>query len=257
MTTKQDWVVDPLADPLKSKQAKAAYGDLIVDYPKIVRSHSDNPVPQQQYGLVSWMLFKEPKILPNGDPVYGVFKIRGNYSDVDLAKSRAADIVRSQDSRNKVHVVNTGAWFPITNNLGASQDVVNVDVDDPGAAIRAAAAKENEAEQDRIKRELKERKDEVLSGADYHDDPESLTFYTMTRVTWMGQLERLEQLKKEAENVEKKLAITRKLLHSLEKNHPEYTKQWIEHWNVERRRAGIPDVAPTPEQTAQYEKFDS
>lgn len=259
-STTPEWL-DATHPPLEGAQAKTAVVSLISDrsppasgeYPKIVRSQTDIPLANQSFGLVSWMLFPEPKKLKSGKPVYGFIKIRGNYTDVDLCKNRAADIIRVQDSRNKINILPVGSWLPITDDDGVTREVVNVNTDEDGLApIREAAAKESEKEQARIMREVRERAEEVKHGKDYNDDLEHIDYYTMKRVTWMRLLERRQILQKEMDSIGDKLLDTRKLLFKLEQSHPNYTTGWIDHYNIERRKTKIPDYIPSSAQEEEY-----
>lgn len=255
--------LDPTHPPLEGKEAKEAVKDLIVDktpapghYPKIVRSQIDLPVSQQECGLASWMLFKEPKKLQNGSLVHGFIKLRGNYGDANLCKNRAAEIIRVQDSKNKINILPVGAWLPITDDDSTTRETVNVNVDeDPLTPMRESAVKDAEKDQARIMREVRERAEEVKNAKDYNDDTEHIDFYTMKRVTWMRLLERRQILEKEIDSISDKLKDTRKLLHNLEKQHPNYQEDWIDNYNKERRKTRIPDYVPSSAQEEEYSRY--
>jgi len=252
--------LDATHPTLEGVQAKAAVSALISDkspkdegYPKIVRSQTDIPLAQQAYGLASWMLFAEPKKLQSGKPVYGFIKLRGNYADIDLCKNRAADIIRVQDSKNKINVLPVGCWLPITDDDGVTKEIVNIQTDnDPLTPMREAAAKETEKEQQRIMREVRERTEEVKNSKDYNDDTEHIDYYTMKRVTWMRLIEERQILEMKIKSINEKARDTRKLLFGMEKRHPEYETSWIDHYNVERRKTKIPDHVPSSALQEEY-----
>src|SRR5437868_13530656 len=76
--------LDPYHPSLTGDTGRSASQAKVSTFPEVVRSQRDQPIPQQSMGLVSFMLFKEPKKLQTGTNAYGFFKIRGNYSDVDI-----------------------------------------------------------------------------------------------------------------------------------------------------------------------------
>ncbi len=249
--------LDPTHPDLKGAPAREAVKDLIIPtYPKVIRSQTDLPVTQQQCGLVSWQLFKEPKKLTNGSIVYGFFKLRGNYSDANQCKNRAADIIRTQDSKNKIRLAPVGAWLPITDSDDVSKETVNVSDDTDGmTAAKELAAKETEGEQARIMKEVRDRAEEVTTSKDYNDDPDHINYYTMKRVGWLRMIEHRDQERKKLEELEKKISISRKLLHSLETKHPTFATDWIDNYNIERRRVKIPDYTPSVVEDEEYKKF--
>jgi hypothetical protein len=257
--------LDPTHPTLEGNEAKLAVSNLIVEvksdqtYTKVIRSQTDIPVAQQQCGLISWMLFEEPKKLKSGKPVYGFMKLRGNWSDADMAKNRAADIIRTQDSKNKINLIPIGSWVPITDDDSVSRETINVNTDDDPSGLsgmKENAAKELEKEQDRIKREIRERAEEVKNSKDYNDDQDHIDFYTMKRVTWMRLAEERNRLTKQIESVEQKINTTRKVCYGLEQKHPEYKQDWIDNYNKERRKSRIPDYLPGKAEEEEYNKYN-
>lgn len=250
--------LDPTYPPIQGIEAKNAVNDLMVsasNYPKIVRSQQDVPIPQQDYGLISWNLFKEPKTLPGGKNVYGFFKLRGNYPDVNMCKNRSAEIIRNQDSKNKILILPVGQWLPITEDEATVKENIEVDSSQSADPMKEAAIKTREDEEKRIMRELKEREEEVKNAKDLNDDPEHIDFYTMKRVTWSSLVTERDAMKKKLENIDKKIVIVRRLLYGLEKKFPEYSKLWIDVYNQERRKSGIPDLIPNAHHEKEYDEM--
>lgn len=251
----QGWKV-PGYPVLSGEVGEAAVHGKLVHYPQVLRGDRDYPVPQQGMGLISFMLFKEPRKLRTGAPVYGFFKLRGNYSDADMCKNKAADIIRNQDSLNKIRVAEVGAWLPITDEErdGVVQEVVDVKVDATEKdKLREEAIKDERMKAERIMRELKEREKEVVNARDYNDDPDGLDYYTMKKVAWQRLRETIEIQKRKTQDLEEKLKITRALLANLDEKHPEYVTGYIEHLNVERRKSGFPDYVPNEEENKIYD----
>lgn len=251
---KVDWMV-PGYPVLSGEVGTAAVQGKIVSFPQVVRSNKDFPVPQQSMGMISFQFFDEPKKLASGRSVYGFFKLRGNYSDENMCKTKATDIICNQDSRNKIKIAEVGAWLPITDEEGGGivKETVNVNVDaSEQDKLREAAILEERKKAERVVREIRDREEEVKNGKDYNDEPDSLDYYTMKRVTWLRLEEQLELLKSQIVSIETKRTDTRALLAGMEKDHPDYSANWIENYNVERRKAGIPDYIPSEKQEGLY-----
>jgi len=243
----------PSHPPLTGDQGEAAVEGQLLSYPQVTRGNKDYPLSQQVIGLVSFMLFKEPKKLKTGQSVYGFLKLRGNYSDADMAKAKAADIIRVQDSKNKIKLVEVGGWVPITEEEQMVKEVVDVKLEENEQdKLREAAIVEEKNKRDQVMRELREREEEVKNGRDYNDDPQSLDFYTMKKVAWLRLSENIELEKKKITSLEEKLKITRGILAGLDVSHPEYNHEWINNYNIERRKSGIPDYRPSEKEDQQY-----
>lgn len=246
------WLV-PTHPPLEGDVAKAAVDGQILHYPNVVRSNTDDPVSKQHTGLISFMILKEPRKLKNGSPLYGFFKLRGNWADQPQAESKASRIVREQDSKYKIRVVNVGDWLPLTDDDSLVKKNVNVNLDATDEERqREIAVREEQSKQNRIMKELKEREEEVKNAQDYNDDTESLDFYTMKRVAWLRIQENIFLLRNQISQLEGKLESTRDLLRDHDNKHPKYAEEWIENYNKERRKAGIPDYTPGSKEEEAY-----
>jgi len=248
-----DWLV-PGYPPLSGEVGEAAVRGKTVYYPEVIRGQKDYPVPQQGMGLISFMLFREPKKLQSGAPLYGFAKMRGNYSDVDMCKSKASDIIRSQDSRSKIKVVEVGSWFPITEEeRGIVEETVDVKEEETDKdKLREQAMKEEKAKAQRIMKELKDREKEITESRDYNEDPESLDYYTMKMVAWQRLHEAIEIEKNKIKSLEEKWVVTRKLLSELDEKNPTYVEAYVKNLNKERRKAGIPDYVPSEKELELY-----
>lgn len=250
--TSPEWLV-PDYPPLKYDDAtgKAAVDGQLVSYPKVVRTMTDPPIPNQSLSLVSFSLFKEPRTLRNGVPVYGFVKIRGTCNDESQARFMGSKIVREVDSKYQVRIAPTGAWVPITDENAFVKDVQDVRMNDDELHLQDEAAKEKQAKQRQVMREIREREEEAKSG-DVYDDPTSLTYYSMRRVTANRLMESRESVKTQMETINSTLRKVEKELKRLEVTHPEYEEEWVERYNVERRKGGLPDYVPNEDQISEY-----
>ena len=226
---------------------QAAVAGQLVHYPKVVRTMTDPPLTSQKLACVSFMLFKESRKLSNGVPVYGYVKMRGNWADESQATFEASKIIKEVDSKYPIRVAPVGAWVPITDEEAFVKDHLDVRMNDEEIHLRDAAVKEKMADQRRIKRELEEREAELKSG-DISDDPTSLTYYSMRRVTENVLMESYDRQLAQFESTKKILHKVRVELKKLEVSNPEYIDQWIDRYDEERKKAGIPNYVPSEEQ---------
>lgn len=247
-------IADPLHPPISGREAENAVNDLLV-YPKILRGNTDRPVGQQNYGLLSFLLLKEPKKTESGKPCYGFIKLRGNYADKNLCANEASRIIREQDSANKIRIIEVGSWVPITDDDGTSEKIdVRTDTPAEEEKMKREAMKQREEESARIMREIKERTEEVKNAPDLNDDKESLDYYVMSYVTWMRLQENMEQFRAKTKDLENKWKKVRRTLVDLDEKHPEYNTVWLDRYNEERRKTKIPDFIPGPEQDELYKQ---
>lgn len=243
-----EWLV-PNYPPLKCEDnvGQAAIEGQIHFYPKVVRTMTDPPLTGQRFSCLSFMFFKEPRKLSNGLPVYGYVKSRGNWADESQARFESAKIIREIDSKYQIRIAQTGVWYPLTDEQAFIQDHVDVRMNKEEVHLRDEAVKEKIAEQNRIKRELREREEELKQEGDIYDDPTSLTYYSMRRVTEKTLMESMERQIKQLENTKNVILKVQKELKKLEMEHPEYTDEWVERYNMERRKGGVPDYVPSEE----------
>lgn len=247
-------VLDPTHPALTGDEANAAVQNQLIYYPQVVRSQTDTPVSKQHMGLISFMMLAEPRQTKDGKKILGFFKLRGNWSDLEQAESKGARIIREEDSRYKIRVVDVGVWLPLCDDDSLVKKNVNINLnatDDERHREDAARAEESKRRQ--IMREIKEREIEVKSGKDYNDDEADLNFYTLKRVTWMRMRENLESLENQRNSISKKLIETREKIRELDDKFPDHKDNWLDLYNTERRKAGIPDYTPSQKEQVEFE----
>lgn len=241
MTSKSQLNFDPEAPPLTKKELKEAKKVLIHKFPKVTRTKFDPPIPNQDILNISFMFLEKPQ---NG--VYGFFKPRGAYSLDANNKSKGADdrsefLIKEVDSCHVIHQVNMGHWNPITNNEEYTLDQMDIQTKEQEIQLRDRAQKENHIKAQRQKREISEREEELRTN-DKLDDPNSLEYYTTKQVShhelknYIKQgKEKLNDLKKKMRNIEKEIVV-------INKDHPTYVNQWLDLYNKERLKSGLPEV---------------
>ena len=245
---------DPYADPLTGEDGRAACEQLIKQFTKVVRTDRDPPIASQQVGLISMKLFSTPHDV-EGKPVYGLLKLRGNYGSSSSAASEAARLIKNTDSVNIIYNAPVGAWVPITENISACEDRVDVKTDDSQQALYDDASKEKKEEKLKIMREIREREEELKNGTDAYNEKFGLDFYVYRRVTELRLSEHIVKLKEQIEQVDKKRLYVRKSLAYLEQRNPDHTKVWVERYNEERTKSGIPGYIPDADIVREYEEF--
>jgi Family of unknown function (DUF5832) len=249
-----EWLVNDFP-ALTGHMARAAVNGQVEIFPQVVRSMSDPPIAQQKVGNVSFMLFNEPKKLKSGKPVYGFIKLRGNWSDDNLAKKEASKIICEHDSKYKIRIAPVGEWVPLTEDESVVKEQFDIKTtDSPQVQLRDQAVKEKEEENAKIMKELRDKEEELKK--DLYDDQTSLDFYTMKRVTDLRLNENLDIYYKKIEEIKGKIIDTRKITKTLEKDHPEYTSQWLDNYNRELRKAGVPDHIPNVKLMKEYENLN-
>jgi hypothetical protein len=246
-------VVDPSHDNLTPSETALAAKDLI-KYPQVVRGHEDEPIPNQEVGLFSFNLFREPKKMQSGHLAYGFVKFRGNYSSNETATAKATSIIKTQDSTNEVLIFPVGQWYPITTDPNIVTDRLDVKMNDNDKQLRDQAAKEKQEDDKKIMRQIKEREEECKSH-DHYDDTRSLDFYTMKRNTEKFLTEAIEAARTKLEESELKRRTVWNILRQIEVDYPEYPDTWLDRYNQERAKAGIPEYIPSDKQFQDYNNY--
>jgi hypothetical protein len=243
----------PNYPPLNAGQvASAAYEGQIITYPCINRTNIDPPIIHQKYANISFMLFDIPRRFRD-KPIYGFIKVRGNHESEAVAREDAMRIVRDIDSKHLIQIAPVGQWVPITENLSCIKDLYDVKDENQEVQLRDEVAKEKERENQRKINEIKEAADKLVNDGDIYDDPESAKFYAMKRVTEMTLTESNRALYLKYISIQKKIIEQRIILKKLEQNHPEYSTEWIQIYNDERKKTGLPSFIPGAKQFQEYE----
>jgi hypothetical protein len=168
----------------------------------------------------------------------------------------AFKIVREQDSKYPLRIAPVGCWIPLSDDDAIVNRNTNINTEEEENPAREAALREEERKREKIMKELKEREEEVKTAKDYNEDKESIDFYTMKMVVWMRLQENIDIERKKLRELEGKLVDTRAILSGLDKSHPSFNEDWIDNYNKERRKAGIPDYVPGEAQMKTYRDSD-
>ncbi len=230
-----------------------------VVYPKVVRDEIDPAIPGQACGNISFMLFTEKRVLRSGYPVYGFFKLRGNHSANTWAKKDAERIILDVDSKYAVKSSPVGHWLPITDDTRFCQELIDAapekssDGTQEIDSMRSEAVKKKETDRKRRQKEIEDRMEDVKSG-DIDDDPETLRYYSMHRVTEWRLTERRDIQEKLLKKAKDKLLEIRRELKEIEVEHPGYADDWVDCYNIERAKGGIAPHIPGEDDFKEYEE---
>lgn len=243
----------------KDNVGRAAVNGQLIPYPKVVRGSSD-PLPRGQDGThsnFSFMILDEPKVTKEGGKIYGFGIIRGHHKTHQLACDDAERLIRTHDSKNQVLVVPNGEWFCLTSDPNYYSEQKNVDVTkskEEDEELKKSQAKRI-AEQQRITREIKEREEAIRNSKDIRENPKSLDYYTMRRVTLNSLIDERENLTNRLESVKTIMTKVMKELNELEKTNPEYIDQWVDRYNVDRLKVSCPAYVPSDKEIELYQKL--
>lgn len=225
---------------------RAAVNGQLVRYPQIARDLTDPPIPQQQFVNISYMLLDDPRTLENGKREYGMLNVRGTWPTRTAAEKDGKRIIREVDSRNLVLVVPVGQWIKITDDTSHIGDKIDVktDDDDSKPALRDEVALRRRREEERKIREIKEHEEEMLAE---ERDPRTvdelentLEGYIKKRVKEITHLEIRQKFEEQMHALDYLMTENANVLAVLERDHPEYSTQWLEGYNDQRNKYGVP-----------------
>lgn len=211
-------------------------------FPRSVKSTTDPILMGQEYGLISFTPAHD--VQPNKNGIYGVMKLRGNFSTIDESEKYAERLIRTHDSYNEIHVVRTGQVFPLTKKTELVEETINVDINKEADKIVSESVKEKRNKekiemkniQEREKKLLKENQ-EILKD-EYKQDP--IDEYTMLRVKKAQLMWTLIQTKKRInDEILPALKKTKKSIMEMNEEYPEFDKMYYDRYIEARKSVGI------------------
>ena len=248
-----DWMI-PDYPPLKGDVLKEAVQGQMIKYPMVTRDWQDPPIANQVYSNLSFMFLNKPHTLKSGGKLYGFVKARGNWPTEDSATGDGSRIIREVDSRYQVRIGLVGVWHPITPDNAVVSDLFDVEMKKGEHQLRGQAAKDAEAEQRKIQRELREREQTLREEKDINEDKDDIRYYTMRRYTDMKLNEALGAARKKIADMRYNLLKCRLELKQLELKHPTHTDNWLDVYNAERAKTGIGAYVPGKHEFDDYEE---
>jgi Family of unknown function (DUF5832) len=251
-------VRDQFEPVLSREELESAKTVNLVDFPvkRVIRSDVDPPILDQNVGLVSFVIFKQPQKTKTGELCFGLFKLRGNYQNEKDCDARASLIIRETDSANRIFVSPVGKWLPLTSDLNFAKDFLDVKINEDEIQLRDQAAKEKQSDSKKVLNELNDRIEKLTRpDDDIYSDRTTLRYYAMRRITEMKVLEEVGNYMKKLDSMRETLVQVRTELKNLEAEHSDYSGQWISLWNEERKKTGTPAFLESPGQFKDYENW--
>lgn len=218
--------------------------------------------------------------------VLGFIKLRGNYVDKLTAEIESSKIIKEQDSRHKILLGPVGGWLPITDADEFVKEKLDVKTEKEKYELRDKKARKKTQEEERKIREIKEReelmredernskarsvlleeerktrelreREELMREEERNDkdDSESINHYTARRVTEMKLYEQERIYERKILEIREKLFGVRKELKTLDEKYPSYDKEWLEVYNVARRKVKVPDFIPDEKNLEEYKNW--
>lgn len=212
-------------------------------------SDFDRPIPGQTVGLVSYVIFEKPRELPdNMGKCYGVFKIRGNHPNKTEAIEKSKEL-SELDPKNKVLVAEVGKWVPIVSNPDLFSDqTIEVKRDDKQPfALNDEVNKELRRKNDAGVREVQERMEHLKTMDERTETEGTLEAYIKARRVVTTLWENIRRYESEIKDIWRKLEDYTPRMLSMERSHPEYSEDWLEVYNKERRATRLPEYVDLPE----------
>jgi len=227
-------------------------------YPKVIRCLEDPPIPGQPLGTFSFYSYSGgPRVLKVKDKEYRIYawiKLRGNWNSKEQCVFESSKIIKKVDSFNSIKIAPVGVWIPLVEDDYFCKEFLDVRMNDEELHLRDEKVQDNKQKEEQIMRELREKENELKTTGDIHDDPKSLTYYTMRRVTRNMIKSEMERREKDLEVVRKKFEEVVRELASIDEEFPEYSREWMNLNNSERKKVGLPPLTLSEEEVEEYEK---
>lgn len=234
-------------DELTSQETEKAKQELLKKnllFPRSVKSINDPVILGQEYGLISFTPSKN--VQPDKNGLYGVIKVRGNFSTLEESQSYAEKLIRNHDSYNEIHTIRVGQCVPLSKKTEFVEETDVVDLNKEVDNIvshdvkqkRQQEKQEMKTIQEREKKLLEENK-QILDG-EYTEDP--MEKYIMLRVKKAQLMWTLSETRKKLEKEVIPAIKKAKLdIQNMDREHPEFDKQYYERYVEARKSVGIKD----------------
>lgn len=229
-------VYDPSAKPLDQAELKVALRNNATSHREFIRANVDQPIADQDWGDIAFNFLETPLILPDNQPFYGWFKLRGSYPNEDSAVKYIERMLQHHDSKSKNWAVPVGKWVPLTSSNMLTKQFHEVSNDEWRKNEQTTKQKEKEQIAD-----IRTREEKLKAGTEQYEE-DSLDFY-ITKKVGMAEVE--YTAKRAADTLrqaEKSLEKIKKTISSLDAKYPEHKKNALAKYNEERVAAGLDPV---------------
>lgn len=227
-------------EPLTDEQVDTAKKELVNKdhiemYPAQERAFSDPSIPDQDYGLVSFVPSVNAK--PDEDGIYGMVKLRGVYNTLEKCDQRSEFLIKNVDSVHKIYIAGMGKPFPITESSKFSKEINKVKIQEKMTEDIKSQKSREETELE----EMRQREKEIMNenNDDKVYDSESEDHYIMSKVkkaqltwTYINTMKKLKDMKREILNA-------RDEIDRLDSSKPDYNKSYLDRYNDSLKRVNL------------------
>ncbi len=213
--------------------------DLSVKFPRVERRYADPPVPLQTFGLFSFVPAKGAT--PNEKGIFGMAKMRGNFSTQTEAEAQAEKLIKESDSYHKIYTTYVGRPFPVTVSSDYSKETSEVDMrKDVTETISYDVKKKRDREEQEM-REIREKEAQLKSDVvrdektpEYQHD-----LYTTLRVKKAQLSWTYLENEKKLNEIKEIIIKTRQEIDEMEQENSEYKNTYFEKYLVARSQSGL------------------
>jgi hypothetical protein len=255
LTTPQDrditnpWKPDQSIGPLSNDEAKEALRELNITsftdkFPKVDRTYQDPAIPMQNYGLISFIPAKGAS--PNEKGIYGFAKLRGNFATEMESNQRAEYIIRNVDSYHQIFHTYVGRPFPLTTSSDYSAVTEEIDIRKETTSTISNSIKEKKEIEQRQIQEIKEREEKLLKESK-QETADPYEEYITQRVKKAQLIFTYLEHEKKMKEIKEILIKTRKVIETMDEEHPDFQVSYFEKYKKAREEAGIKEDAKETE----------
>lgn len=129
-------------------------------FTQVDRQYADPPLKEQKIVLFSFVPSKRAK--PDEDGWYGMAKVRGVFSNEEMANEYAEKLIRDHDSYHEIFHAYVGRPFPVTNQSGYEEEVKTIDVKNKTVRLISEDILNKKRDEEKEIREMQEREQNLL-----------------------------------------------------------------------------------------------
>jgi hypothetical protein len=235
------WRPDQGSPPLSEEEVSNAMNTLNNDsftqkFSRVDRTYADPPVPLQNIALISFIPAKGAT--PDAMGVFGMAKVRGNYSTQTEADQRAEFIIRNADSYHTIHHAYVGRPFPITLSSKFSEETDEIDIRKATTSAVSSDIKQKKRDEQKEVNDIKKREQALREDVDKDEEDPYETYVTLkvkhAQLAWNY----LEHHKK-IDEIKELVIKARKDVAELDQNHPSFQETYFQKYMDARNEAGI------------------
>ena len=233
-----------MEDPLTPSETRQAMKTLYrptkgQDFKHIERRYADTPLPNQLFGLVSFVPAKGAT--PNKNGVFGFAKLRGNFGTEVEAHQRSVELIKNVDSYHVIHTCYVGRPFPITQVTKFSQEETKVDINKEAQEAFSSSVKNARDKEAQTVKEIKDREKKLLEETkpDYKEsdiDRYTTLMVKKAQVSWAYK----ENAKKVAD-MKSIVLKTREEIKEMDSVDPTLKDRYMQKYLDARKEAGFED----------------